>query len=170
MPQDLVRYQQTGDFHFITFSCYHRQPYLGTQQARDCFEQCLESMRQRYKFVISAYVVMPEHVHLLLSEPAVVPLSTAIKALKLAVGARNQQRPFWQKRYYDFNVRSEHKLIEKRRYIHRNPVHRGLVEAPDLWAWSSFHHCWTGTPGTVEIDSPLTIRRAEQTGCPTSRL
>ena len=64
MTSGLVRYQQTGDLHFVTFSCYLRQPCLGTLATRDLFELSLETIRRRYDFFVTAYVVMPEHVHL----------------------------------------------------------------------------------------------------------
>jgi putative transposase len=63
---------------------------------------------------------------------------------------------FWQRRYYDFNIWSEAKRIEKLRYMHRNPVKRGLVEKPEHWPWSSFRHYATGQLGTVEIESSWT--------------
>jgi putative transposase len=157
MPQGLVRYHQTGNFHFLTFSCYHRLPYLNTPSARDAFEESLERMRIRYKFVVAGYVVMPEHIHLLLSEPQIGTqigtLSTAIQALKLSVTKQRPERPFWQARYYDFTVRSSEKTAEKLRYIHRNPVARGLVSKPEEWPWSSFRHHLTGEHTTVEIES-----------------
>ena len=159
MTKNLVRYQQTGDLHFVTFSCYRRLPHLGTAEARDLFERSLEKMRVRYDFFVSAYVVMPEHVHLLVSEPSAATLATALQAVKLAVAVKRPERPFWQKRYYDFNVHSERKTIEKRRYIHRNPVTRGLVKEPDEWKWSSFRHWWTGEISSVEIESSWTARR-----------
>jgi putative transposase len=159
MTQGLVRYHQAGCFHFITFSCYHRRPLLGAPQARDSFERSLESMRIRYHFVVSGYVVMPEHVHLLVNEPMEVLLSKAIQALKLSVSVQNRERPFWQPRYYDFNVHSEKKRIEKLRYMHRNPVKRGLVKKPEDWLWSSFHHYASGEIGTVEIESAWTAAR-----------
>jgi REP element-mobilizing transposase RayT len=81
MQKNLVRYQQTGNLHFVTFSCYQRLPYLGTPGVRDLFERSLETMRLRYEFFISAYVIMPEHVHLLMSEPKVAQLSVALQAL-----------------------------------------------------------------------------------------
>ena len=115
MPKGLVRYQQCGCFHFITFSCYHRLPHLGTNKARSLFERSLEIMRTRYDFVVCGYVVMPEHVHLLVGEPQKVLLSKAIQALKLSVSVQQRQRPFWQPRYYDFNVHNELKRIEKLR-------------------------------------------------------
>ena len=71
---------------------------------------------------------------------------------------------FLQVRYYDFPVWSEAKRIEKLRYIHRNPVKRGLVESPEDWRCSSFVHYAMGTEGVVEIESQWTARRREQMG------
>ena len=71
---------------------------------------------------------------------------------------------FWQVRYYDFPVWSEAKRIEKLRYIHRNPVERGLVERLEDWKWSSFVHYATGREGIVEIESQWTARGREQMG------
>lgn len=159
MPKGLVRYQQCGGFNFITFSCHRRLPHLGTEAARNLFERALESMRRRYKFVVAGYVVMPEHVHLLVGEPREALLSKAIQALKLSVCVQSRVRPFWQARYYDFNVHSEEKRVEKLRSIHRNPVRRGLVEKPEDWEWSSFRHYATGLQGSVEIESQWTAFR-----------
>ena len=159
MAKGLVRYQQCGCFHFVTFSCYRRQAHLDTPEACALFERSLEAMRRRYRFVVAGYVVMPEHVHLLLGEPQAVLLSKAIQALKLSVSVQSQQRPFWQARYYDFNVHNEEKRVEKLRYMHRNPVKRGLVEKPEEWAWSSFRHYATGEIGAVEIESHWTTAR-----------
>jgi putative transposase len=152
MTKGLIRYHQTGCFHFITFSCHHRLPHLGTA-ARSLFERSLEAMRHRYDFVVCGYVVMPEHVHLLVSEPKKTLLSKALQALKLSVSVQSKERPFWQPRYYDFNVHNEEKRVEKLRYMHRNPVKRGLVEKPEDWPWSSFRHYATGHVGAVEIES-----------------
>jgi putative transposase len=153
MTKGLVRYQQSGCFHFLTFSCYHRLSYLGTGAARSLFERSLEVMCIRYDFVVCGYVVMPEHIHLLVSEPKNAVLSKAIQALKLSVSVQSRERPFWQPRYYDFNVHNEEKRVEKLRYMHRNPVVRGLVEKPEDWPWSSFRHYATGIEGAVEIES-----------------
>ena len=131
MTRGLVRYHHTGNFHFLTFSCYHRLPFLKSVAARDLFETSLERMRRRYSFVAAGYVVMPEHVHLLVSEPRIGMLSRAVQALKLSVAVQLSERPFWQARYYDFNVRTAEKRIEKLRYMHRNPVKRGLVAKPE---------------------------------------
>jgi putative transposase len=105
---------------------------------------------------------MPEHVHLLLSEPNRATLADVIKALKLSVALRRVERPFWLARYYDFNVFSEKKHREKLRYLHRNPVKRGLVAKPQDWDWSSFNHYATGLTRAVEIESEWTASRRER--------
>ena len=161
MTKGLHRYQHAGDLHFITFSCYQRRPYFDHVSARDRFESALERMRTRYWFVVIGYVVMPEHVHILINEPKVGTLAGAIQALKLSVAVRERQRPFWQPRYHDFNVFSSAKRTEKLRYLHRNPVKRGLVAKPEDWAWSSFRHYAAGFDGTVEIESSWTAWRRE---------
>jgi putative transposase len=157
MPASLKRFYGNGDLHFITASCYRRQPLLGAEYRKDLFVKVLEQVRQRYDFVVVGYVVMPEHFHLLISEPARANPSVVIQALKLGVVRRlfatsptreklgtlkvfddSAPKHFWQRRFYDFNVWSAHKYREKLRYIHRNPVKRGLVETPDQWKWSSF--------------------------------
>jgi len=157
MPARLERFQHDGGLHFLTFSCYDRLPYLSSEPAYELFESALEVMRKRYVFFVFGYVVMPEHVHLLVSEPRRGLLDRTIQALKTSVSKNSPQRPFWLPRYYDFNVRSEAKRAEKLRYIHRNPVTRGLVTRPEDWNWSSFRHYLTGESGTVEIESPWTV-------------
>ena len=153
MTRGLVRYQQCGGFHFLTFSCHGRLPHLGTPVARDLFVSALERMRDRYLFVVAGYVVMPEHVHLLMSEPRAGALATVVQALKLSVVRRRKERPFWQTRYYDFNVHSAEKITEKLDYMHKNPVKRGLTVRMEDWPWSSYRHYATGERGAVEIES-----------------
>jgi putative transposase len=145
-----VRYQDQRCLHFITSSCYHRLPLLDTCAAKQTFERELERVRAWYGCYITGYVVMPEHVHLLISEPERSKLSVVIQMLKQITSQKlhAQHLPrFWQVRYYDFPVWSEAKRIEKLRYIHRNPVRRGLVKAPEDWKWSSFVHYATGIQG-----------------------
>ena len=138
MTIGLERRHGDGHHHFVTFSCYRRQPHLATPAARDTFERSLEAIRARYRFSVDAYVVMPEHVHLLVSEPQVANLSVAIQALKISTARRLHERPFWQRRFYDFNVFTSHKRIGNRQYIHRNPFTRGLAAHPAAWRWSSY--------------------------------
>ena len=129
---------------------------------------------------------MPEHVHLLVSEPDIELLATAIQALKISAARRRKKycpvgptsaktgqiwgtvsekviersdSTLWQKRYYDHNVRDYESFVEKLRYIHRNPVKRGLAGKPEDWQWSSFRHYRTAEVGTVEIESQWTADR-----------
>jgi len=159
MPRGLVRYEHTGSFPFLTFSCYRRFQHLGTAAGRDLFEEALERVRRRYRFAVAGYVAMPEHVHLLLSQPQKGTVSGLVQALKLSVAMRRGERPFWQARYYDFLVHTREKHVEKLRYMHRNPVVRGLVAKPEEWAWSSYRPYATGIEGAVEIESEWTAAR-----------
>jgi REP-associated tyrosine transposase len=221
VTQGLHRTYSGRDLHFLTFSCYRRRPYLGDATRRDLFLQSLERVRRRCRSVVVGYVVMPEHVHLLVTEPQRETLSTVVQALKLSfvrslelsgsktcggvprsrkngetwgtpdldrsasgnknnsgvphfspmlreVGIRNGEipNPFWQARFYDFNVWTEKKRIEKLRYIHRNPVKRGLVESPEQWKWSSFRWYLRREPGPVRInDTDILVMKIH----PTSR-
>jgi putative transposase len=132
----------------------------------------MEQMRQRHQFAVVGYVVMPEHVHLLFSEPVRGDPSLVLAALKqtfahrllrelraksgaqtdslwstpLAVGR------VWQCRFYDFVIFTEKKRVEKLRYMHRNPVLRGLVLKPEEWLWSSFRHYAYGERGPVLVN------------------
>jgi len=119
------------------------------------------------RFYLAGYVVMPEHIHLLMTEPERGKLSLALQMLKQNVARKlrgPEGGPFWLPRYYDFNVSSEAKRVEKLRYVHRNPVKRGLVERPEDWRWSSFRHYVSGIEGVVEIESQWTARKREQSG------
>lgn len=149
MPKNLVRYQNCGVFHFITFSCYRRRPLLDGAISYGVFERLLEATRRRFGFVVAGYVLMPEHVHLLVGETKLAKLSTAIQVLKQLTSHElklSGEKQFWQRRYYDFNVYNEKKRIEKLQYMHRNPVKRGLVAKPEEWPWSSF---LAGGPGPI---------------------
>ena len=172
MPRNLRRYHGQGDLHFISFSCYERRALLGTVRARDVFLKILEEVRQRCVASVVGYVVMPEHVHLVLGEPRKGTLSKLVQVLKQRVSGSVRQkrrrtvgqlslefpvsiaelRRFWQRRYYDFNVYSAEKLREKLDYIHANPVKRGLVKHPKDWPWSSWAFYATGVQGVVTID------------------
>ena len=106
---------------------------------------------------------MPEHIHLLVGEPRKGTVADAIHALKLSVTLRRTERPFWQERYYDFNVHNDARRVEKLHYMHQNPVVRGLVARAEDWQWSSFCHHATGSVGPVEIESQWTVfRRGHQ--------
>jgi putative transposase len=173
MPKGLKRYYGRGHLHFLTFSCYRRLPLLGTVRARNTFVAALAKIRERYRFRLIGYVVMPEHVHLLISESAKCTPSLVLKVLKQRVSRdlriRRRRVPagqlrlafkegdvglprFWQPRFYDFNVYSARKIREKLEYMHANPVKRGLVGNPGEWAWSSVLSYEKGEPGLMPID------------------
>jgi putative transposase len=119
-------------------------------------------MRCRFALCIYGYGVMPEHVHLLVSEPQRGVLGDAVHYLKLSFAKRPGSGVFWQKRYYHRNVRNKREFGEKLRYIHRNPVKRGLVLQPGDWKWSSFRHYALREKGVVEIESEWTARDRER--------
>jgi len=172
----LERRYGEGDLHFITASCYHREPLLRSRRRCDLLLKVLEQVRVRYGFVVIGYVVMPEHFHLLISEPKKANPSVVMQALKLGVVRRLFPRTqrfgssaarsfhdipaqhFWQRRFYDFNVWSARKRVEKLRYMHRNPVKRGLVDAPDQWPWSSFRFYACGQTGFVTVNDWSVLR------------
>lgn len=82
MPKGLRRFHHTGDWHFITCSCYRRQKFLNSVRRRDLFLNILEQVRTKYDFVVAGYVAMPEHFHLLISEPRIGKLSVAMQQKK----------------------------------------------------------------------------------------
>ena len=136
-----------------------------------CFSRPWSRFAGVIGFMIVGYVVMPEHIHLLVSEPEEKNPSTVMQALKLGFARRilarekrkrqpsqgrlfgDAARHIWQKRFYDFNVWTERKRIEKLRYMHRNPVKRGLVASPELWKWSSFRAYSLGEAGSVKVNA-----------------
>src|SRR6059058_4627813 len=69
MPLGLERRHNLGHLHFITFSCHNRLPHLDSSKPKEILEQIIERTRRSHNFLLYAYVVMPEHLHLLLSEP-----------------------------------------------------------------------------------------------------
>jgi len=125
-------------------------------------------MRRRFDLCVYGYVVMPEHVHLLVNEPGRGTLAEAIHFLKLSFAKRvrslrapDSAEPFWQKRYYDRNVRSDREFTVQLRYLHQNPVKRGLVLSPEDWKWSSYRHYALRETGVAEIESEWTARDRE---------
>jgi putative transposase len=88
MPWGLTRFQQSGQSHFVTFCCYHRRPLFTTDVSCRIFESALERVRHTFGLQVYGYVVMPEHVHLLLSEPQRDTLADALKSLKQGASRR----------------------------------------------------------------------------------
>ena len=172
MANKLIRRYGRDHLHFITFTCYRRLPLLRSVRARNAFVHILDEVRERFGFSLVGYVVMPEHVHLLLSEPAKGTPSTIIQVLKQRVSRRlrrKRQAPaaqlsllfagdddslprFWQRRFYDFNVWSLKKRVQKLHYMHMNPLKRKLVDHPKDWPWSSFSFYSNLKHGLIRVD------------------
>ncbi|MGH9689278.1 MAG: REP-associated tyrosine transposase [Candidatus Acidiferrales bacterium] len=163
----LERRYGLGHLHFITCSCYRRLPFFASEPRRAAFLKILQEVRDRYDFALLGYVVMPEHIHLLISEPNVGTPSVVMEVMKQRVSRTLRKRPknaspsqmrlwkderpsnhprFWQRRFYDFNVWRFRKKNEKLNYMHFNPVRRGLVDHPKSWAWSSYRFYLIGGP------------------------
>ncbi len=185
MPRGLKRYYHRHDLHFITFSCDRRLAALAAPARRTLFARTLDKVRKRYRFALLGYVVMPEHIHLLMSEPEAGTPSTVLQVLKqmtsrvvlkelragcpgssahrlftqLSVSPRSGKARLWQPRFYDFNVWSEKKKWQKLEYMHLNPVQRKLVKHPAHWPWSSFRYYAYGDTKMLAMDRwPMPVR------------
>jgi putative transposase len=125
MPKNLKRRYGTTKLHFISFSCYRRLAFLRTVRARNAFLIVLNEVRGRYRFVVVGYVVMPEHVHLLIGESTKANPSVVVQVLKQRVSRGKSAgrqlslwrdvgaySSFWQRRFYDFNVWSRKKRLK----------------------------------------------------------
>ncbi|MGA8222875.1 MAG: transposase [Candidatus Acidiferrales bacterium] len=173
MKNRLERRYGQHQLHFITCSCYRRLPLLRSIRARNLFIEILGEVRDRYQFALVGLAVMPEHFHLLIGEPRIGTPSTVMQVLKQRVASSLRKegrkrassaqlrlwqesppvgpRCFWQCRFYDFNVWSRKKKIEKLAYMHMNPVNRGLVSRPEDWPWSSCAF-YVGQESKIRID------------------
>ncbi len=174
MPKGLKRHYGQKHLHFVTFCCYHRHRYLETVRARNLLVKVLAEVRVKFDFLLAGYVVMPDHVHLLLSEPRKGTASTVLQVLKQRVSRKMREkrrrsasnqlrlkfsespleaRRFWQRRFFDFNVWSHAKKKEKLNYMHANPVKERLVRHAKDWPWSSFSFYAHGDKGLIGIDA-----------------
>jgi putative transposase len=171
------RWDIDGDAHFLTFSCFQRQPFLQSRRACRWLVDAIHAARQCRPFELWAFVLMPEHVHLLLFPRRGIRISSILSAVKTPVTRRvnswvrknapdflprmADKQPngkvayrFWQRGGgYDRNLRSVRDIHEKFDYIHYNAVKRRLVRRPEDWVWSSYRSWAEG------IDDPLRIDR-----------
>src|SRR5882762_798212 len=174
MPKGLRRRHGLRHLHFITCSCYRRMPLFASSRAKNLFVKILDAVRDCYGFAVAGYVVMPNHIHLLISEPAKGTPPTVMQVLKQRVSRRIRRKPrkkvsfqqlrlpfrhahdflrqFWQSRFYDFNVWSHTKFVEKLQYMYMNPVKRKLVAHPKDWTGSSFLFSAKKESGLVRSD------------------
>lgn len=170
MPK-LKHYDNLGTARFVTFGCYHRYQLLTDEKIKRIFIDNLNIIRQEYQIKIYGYVIMPEHIHLVLHPPDKMKMGLMIghlKALtaKAALGYyRNRKSQilerlrivrrsqpimvFWQGRCHDHNCRTSQTTHEKIEYCHNNPVKKGLVLSPGDWRWSSYN--WYMGAGDVPM-------------------
>lgn len=170
------RYDVPGDSHHITFSCFRGIPLLSRDRSCSWLLDALELGRSQSLYDLWAYVIMPEHVHLLLLPGEGVKISTILTSVKQSVSKRainwlkanaphfldqmEDRQPsgkrcyrFWQRGGgYDRNLRSVRDIHEKIRYIHENPVRRGLVSRTTDWCYSSASAWETGQDKPLAID------------------
>ena len=144
MTRGLERWYGGHDLHFITCSCYRRRRELDSGERRDLFLRILERARQKYRFVVIGYVVMPEHFHLPITEPEVADPSVVMKVVKerftkLLHHGGMRTGPIWQKRFYDFNVCSITSVISTGAlsFLSSRPERSGAegsaVSADEVW-------------------------------------
>jgi putative transposase len=148
--------------HFLTFSCFHRRPYLARDRTRQWLIESITHAVQHRHFDLWAYVIMPEHVHLVIfPRDDDYSISLILKSIKQPVALKavnfvrreapqfasqmEDRQPngevslrFWQRGGgYDRNLYSAEEVWEKIEYVHRNPVRRGLAGCPSEYRWSS---------------------------------
>ena len=162
--------------HALTFSCFARQAFFRGRQSPRWFLEVLDEARVKTPFDLWAFVIMPEHVHLLILPHDGVLVRSILAAVKQPMTRRvlnwvEKNNPgflsrmadrqpsgktayrFWQRGGgYDRNMRSTREVHEKARYIHNNPVRRGLVERAEDWPWSSARAWETGTDQSIRLD------------------
>jgi putative transposase len=168
------RRELPGGVRFITFSCQHRLPLFRNGQIAGLFVAALARARSAHGLSVFAWVVMPEHVHILCRPAADTTLDRLLVRIKMSVAKRVLERwkeldapilarlhdatgrpRFWLKGGgFDRNVRNTQEFSKEVRYIHRNPVERGLVKRPEDWPWSSVRW-WMGLrENELECDPP----------------
>lgn len=147
MPK-LKHYDDLGTARFVTFSCYRRGGYLSDPGALELIVRHIERARVNHGFKLWGYVIMPEHVHLVLLSPDSMRLGLVIREIKSKMAREYFALTmsdvvgigvFWQKRCFDHNCRSQKTTREKIVYCHNNPVKRGLVREPSEYKWSSYN-------------------------------
>jgi len=156
----LKHFDHDGRARFVTFCTHRKIPLLTNNRFRKVIVETLQELREEERFRLLGYVIMPEHVHLVIvphidseigyiigeikrrsairiHEILITENSTLLPRLTI-VRNRVERFAVWQRRCYDHNCRTDEKIWEKVNYCHMNPVKRGLVASPDRWEWSSY--------------------------------
>jgi putative transposase len=171
------RYNDAGHAHALTFCCFRRQKFLASPRSCQWLVDAIDLARRKHQFDLWAYVIMPEHVHLVVC-PRLddYDVSRFLSTLKLSVTRKalafvqleapaslplmldeqpNGQRHyrFWQRGGgFDRNLWSDKAIFAEIDYVHANPIRRGLCEKPEDWAWSSAGDYGLTRSGPLSID------------------
>lgn len=177
----MKRWETAGDIRFVTFSTYRRTPLLTVEPTvAEKFLEQLGVVRRQAACAMYGYVVMPEHVHLML-RPSATPIAQVLHALKSRVAraqlhawrtseptqlasmvASNGSARLWQRGGgFDRNVRTLDEFCREIRYMHENPVRRGLVREAHEWPWSSVHWWMGDTTRSISCDPPPSADRMD---------
>ncbi|MFQ5862919.1 MAG: transposase [Candidatus Brocadiales bacterium] len=173
----LVRFDFPENIHFITTSCYNRLSLFSSDKMKTTFIQSVKHIRNKYDFKLFGYIIMPEHIHLLLQTQKDKTVSdvmreikqtcafnalqilktnntkSTLEKLKRNTGRKTERKyNFWKPRFYDFNIYSEKKFKEKLDYCHKNPVTRGLVNDPSEWRFYSYRNYFLNDDSIISID------------------
>ena len=169
MPK-LHHFDRLGTARFVTFGCFRRRHLLADAAACEIVLTELARLRDHRNVRVLGYVIMPDHVHLILHPPDDIRLGTAIGVFKTRTAHRilelwndgrrqsriprrdNGEAAVWQRRCYDHNCRTDEIVIEKLKYCHDNPVKRGLVDRAEDWPWSSCRWYLGHREGVFPID------------------
>ncbi len=179
-------YDEPGHAHSLTFSCFGRRPFLSKDRARLWLVEAIDRARQKHAFDLWAYVIMPEHVHLLIwprnAEYSVSQFLTSVKrpvslnaishvrkSAPAFLSQMEDRQPngqvhyrFWQRGGgYDRNLTEPRTIWAEIDYIHANPVRRGLCQSPTEWPWSSAAECQCPGSGLIRLDH-LSVPRTPQ--------
>jgi putative transposase len=161
-----IYFDKESEYHFTTYCAFRDEAVLILNGIPEILLGNLEQIREEFHLQIFGYVVMPTHLHLIWFIPADACILKVLKYFKGRTGKQvishlrnyayydlsritrpNGDRSLWKRKFYDFNLTSEKKFIEKMDYIHGNPVKGGLVNEPADWAYSSFRYLF-GLPGS----------------------
>ena len=169
------RYNSPGNAQELTFSCFRNRAFLSRDRTRGYLAEAIMAAKSKHALDLWAYVFMPEHVHLLICpREEGYSIAAILRSIKQPVSRRavlylREHNPqglawmatgqvgmpyrFWQAGGgYDRNMTSVEAVVSAAKYIHANPVRRGLVMNPSEWMYSSARDWETGTRGLLPID------------------
>jgi putative transposase len=130
------RSDRTGTF-FVTSSTFNRRRLFRVVANTELFLETLQQYRREGHYKLHAFVVMPDHIHLLLT-PQGITIERAMGLIKGGFSHRiGSKLPVWQRGFTDHRVRDRSDFETRRNYIHQNPVRAGIVELLDSYPYSS---------------------------------